>query len=239
MKNQAASIAVITVFLTLTPAVVLAQAGVPSTPPPNVELRPVPPSSAEQPTAPTYELKAKWNERMSADVMSVPLKNESDKPMEIIGVQASGGVFIADFPAKIAPGKEDRLSVVHVASDNTEGDLDIIRVYTDQGIKEILIKIAREKAAAFDTRELTWKAGDPAEAKTATLTVSANTAVPTKARVTGGHSAVLEKATETTWKIKVTPESTAKSGRFAVFIEFDKPLPGTAPVILGVIQPKE
>lgn len=210
-----------------------------SKPPADAPLRPVPESSAIQPKAPMYELSAKWNERMSVDVMSVPLKNESDRPLEVLGVQATRGIFIGDFPDKIAPGKEDLLSLVYVASDNTDGDIELIRVYTDQGIKEILIKVDREAAVNFDTRELSWVVGEDATPKVALLSVVSNTVVPQGVRVTGGHRAVLENAGEGRWRVRVTPDSTAKSGRFAVFVDFDKPLPGMAPVILGAIRPKE
>jgi len=225
--------------LSLAPTYLLAQAGTPSTPPADVPLRPVPPADPAQPAPPTYELTAKWNERWSVSVLSVPFKNESEKPLKILGVQATRGIFIGDFPSTIGPGREDTIAFVHEGADNTDGDLDLIRVLTDQGIKEILVKIAREAAVKFDVRELAWTVGDAAEAKSATITVTAGTVTPQKARVTGGHQAVLESAGAHTWRVKVTPASTAKSGKFAVFVDFDQPLPGTAPVILGVIQPKE
>gem|GEM_PF-4064834 len=196
-------------------------------------------SNAVQPGIPAYELQARWSDKMSANILNVPLKNEGDRPMEVIGVQATRGIFIADFPAKVAPGKEDRLSVVYVADENTDGDLEQIRVYTDQGIKEILVRVVRETAVSFDTRELKWTVGDGGETKVVTITTAANTVVPQKVRVTSGHTAVLEKAGEGQWRVKVTPASAVKSGRFAVFVDFDKPLPGTAPVILGVIQARE
>lgn len=239
MKTTLASFLVTAVCLALMPVSLLAQTSTPSTPPANVPLRLVPPSDPVQPAPPTYELTAKWNERSSATVLSVPFKNESEKPLKVLGVQATRGIFIGDFPTTIGAKQEDKIFFVYEAADNTDGDVDLIRVLTDQGIKEILVKIVREAAVKFDTRELTWTAGDAASAKSATLTVTAGTVTPKKVRVTGGHHAVLETAGANTWKVSVTPASTAKSGKFAVFVDFDRPLPGTAPVILGVIQPKE
>ena len=190
------------------------------------------------PAPPTYELTAKWNERGSA-VLSVPIKNDFGRPLKILGVQATRGVFIGDFPTTLGAQKEDVISFVYEAADNTDGDTDLIRVLTDRGIREIIVKIVREAAVNLSARELSWKVGEAAEAKSVTLTVAAGTVTPQKVRVTGGHQVVLETSGAGLWRIKVTPASTAKAGTFAVFVEFDQPLPGTAPVILGVIQPKE
>lgn len=236
MKTPLHSVSATAVLLF--PALLFAQAGAHSVPPAGVELRAVPPADPAQPTPPAYELTAKWNERGSK-LLTVPLKNDSERPLHVLGVQATRGVFVADFPAVLAPGKADDIAFVYEAADNTDGDTDLIRILTDQGIREILVKIAREAAVRFDTRELTWKVGDSVSAKSATITVAAGTVTPKKVRVSGGHQAVLESAGANTWKVSITPASTAKSGKFAVFVDFDQPLPGTAPVILGVIQPKE
>lgn len=237
MTNSPLKFLVVGLCLAGVPVALLAQAGVPSTPPQNAELRPVVPSNPAQPAPLTYELTAAWNSRTQAH--SVPLANDSDKQLEVLGVQSSSGIFLVDFPQKIAAKKSDSIGFVYHAADNTDGDLDLIRVLTDQGIKDILVKIVRESAVKFDTRELQWTAGDALEAKSATITVTTGTVTPQKVRVAGGHQAVLEAAGANTWKVKITPASTAKSGKFVVSVDFDQPLPGTAPVILGVIRPKE
>lgn len=220
------------------PSLLLAQPGVKSTPPANATLRPVVVSDPAQPAPPTYELALKWNDR-STNVLSVPLKNDSDKALKVLGIQATRGIFISDFPSNIAAKKEDSISFVYSAADNTDGDTDLIRVLTDNGIKEIILKIVREEAVQFDVKELRWTAGGTADTKTATITVLAGATVPQKLRVSGGNSAVLETVDATTWRVKVTPASTAKSGQFAVFVDFDKGLPGKSATILGIIQPKE
>lgn len=226
-------------FCVVTPAVLLGAAGVVSSPPANVTLRPVvSPEVTGQPPPPTYELALKWNDRATA-VLTVPLKNDDEKPLKILGVQATRGIFIVDFPGTVPSKKEEKLSFIYSAADNTDGDTDLIRLLTDQGLKEIVLKLAREEVVRFDAKELAWAAGAPAEAKAITLTVAAGTAVPVRARATGGNQAVLEPVNATTWRVKVTPASTAKSGSFPIFLDFDQPLPGRAPVILGVIQPKE
>jgi hypothetical protein len=205
----------------------------------DVPLRPVVTAETPaQPAPPKYEMNLKWNER-GTNVLTVPFKNESDRPMKVLGVQATRGIFIGDYPSNVGPKKEDFIAFVYDAADDTDGDIDIIRALTDQGIKEIHVKVNREDAVSLAAREVRWTVGDAATAKTVALTVTAGTATPTKVRATGGHTAVLEKSSATAWTVKITPSSTAKSGTFAVFVEFDQPLPGKATVILGNIQPKE
>lgn len=210
-----------------------------SVPPANVPLRAVVTAAVNgQPLPPTYEIPLKWNER-DTTVLSVPIKNSGDKIMKVLGVQATRGIFVGDYPGTIPAGKEDSLAVIYSAADNTDGDLDIIRVLTDQGIKEVHLKIARETAVQFSARELHWTVGEPLATKTVKLTVAANTATPKNAKALGNHAATLEKISATEWNVKVTPGSTAKSGTFLVALEFDRAIPGKATTILGVIDPKE
>jgi hypothetical protein len=172
-------------------------------------------------------------------VQTVPLANDTDQPLQILGVQTSGGLFVVDFPDKLPAKKSDTIAFVHQPAENSDGDLEVIRVLTDQGIRQIHVKVAREEVARLDLRELRWTVGDPVTAKSATLTLTAGTVQPVRVRATGGSKAELERVDATTWRIKVTPAATAKSGQFAVFVDFDQALPGKAIVILGVIQPKE
>jgi hypothetical protein len=213
-------------------------AGGVSTSPANAHLRPVVTAGPAQPAPPTYELALKWDDR-STNVLTVPLKNESEKPLKVVGVQATRGIFISDYPVTVGAKKESNISFVYSAADNTDGDIDRIRVLTDQGIKEIVLKIAREEAVRFDVKELRWRVGAIADTKTVTITTTAGTAIPRSVRAGNGNRAVLEPVNGSTWRVQITPGSTAKSGQFAVLVDFDRALPGKSTVILGIIQPRE
>jgi len=205
-----------------------------ATPPQNVPLLPISGGlSALAP--PTYKVPLAWNERADK-VLSISIKNDSGKALKIYGAQATGGVFIVDYPTNLEPGIDDIISFLHNAPDNTDDESDLISLLTDQGIKVLRLDIVRQPAVSFDRRELTWTAGGPAETKTVTLTAAPSTVVPQKIHATAGVTAVLEQISATTWVVKVTPASTAKPGKFAVFVDFDQPLPGQATVILGEIQ---
>jgi len=191
-----------------------------------------------QPLPPVYEISLKWNQR-DTTVLPVPFKNGGEKVMKILGVQATRGIFVADFPSTVPAGKEETISIVYSAADNTDGDMDVIRVLTDQGIKEVHLRIARETVVQLSTRELHWTVGETLAAKTVKLTVAANTVTPKNAKALGSSSAVLEKLSPTEWNLKVTPGTTVKSGTFVVVLEFDRPLPGKATTVLGIVDPKE
>lgn len=226
-------------WLALASVPILAQTGAPQTPLADIPLRAVVPGDLAQSAPPVYELVAKWNDRGGNNLFTVPFKNDFGKPLQVLGVQATGGIFITDYPGKVAGKKAETIAFVYNAADNTDGDFDVIRLLTNFGVRDIHVKIAREEAVQFDARELRWSAGGAADTKTVTLTLAAGTVTPVRARATGGHQAVLEAVNATTWRVKITPGSTAKSGQFAVFVDFDKALPGKAAVILGVIQPRE
>lgn len=209
--------------------------GNPSVAPANVPLRPVIAEDPAQLRPPQFEIAVGWNDR-TKDKLSVPLTNASDKPLQVLGVQATRGIFIVDYPNKIKAKGDDLIDFIYDAADNTDGDMEVIRVKTDQGIKLIHVQIKRSAVFNFDTRELRWKVGGKADTKTVTLKVPDSQVAPKRAKSSsGGHTAEIEKVDGTTFRIKVTPSSTDKATQFAVAIEFDQPLPGVAPVIMGVV----
>jgi hypothetical protein len=208
-----------------------------SRPPEGVELRPVVSVDPVQPAPPTYELALSWSEK-SSELLSVPIRNESAKPLKVLGAQATGGVFIGEYSALIEPGQQGSISFFYQGAADTDEQTAIIRLLTDQGIKVIRINLLRQEVVQVDTRELHWIAGDKTDEKIVTLTVAAGTVMPLKARTSGGRVR-LEAVDATTWRLHIAPASTEHSGQFPVFVDFSPALPGKAVVILGVVQPQE
>lgn len=186
---------------------------------------------------PAYEVTLKWNERGSS-VVSVPLTNDSDKPLKVIGVQATRGVFIGDYPSTVAPKNDAKVYLVYESAENTEGDTDIIRFLTDQGIKEILVKVTRERVASFDTRHVTWKVGASPEAQAVKVTVVTGATMPKAVRTIKGASATLEFPGAGQYVIKIQPDTTDHPHTFPVFVDFDPALPGGAVVVTCIIEKK-
>jgi hypothetical protein len=220
--------------LVFLPIFAWAQTGVTSTP----STLPRVAAGAEPTGMPTYELALKWNDRWSGGVLLVPLKNDSDKPLNILGVQATSGLFVGDFPATIAPRKEDTIGFVYNTADNTESESDIIRVLTDDGVKQILVKHVREPLVQFSARRLTWAVAEAATAKSIEVSVASNVTMPKAVRTTKGNTATLEFPSAGQYRIRVTPGSTSEAQVFPVFVDFDPALPGGSVIITGVIEKK-
>lgn len=186
-------------------------------------------------TSAALEVPLKWNSRGS-DVLSVPIKNDSDKPLKVLGVQATRGLFLGDYPSEIRAKAEDRISFIYQAPDNTEGSVDIIRVLTDRGIVEIPVKLAREEAVRFDSRKVSWQVGEASDEKSITITVSGSVTMPKAARTTKGNSATLDFLGGGQFRVRVRPGSTSDVQTFPVFVDFDPALPGGAMVLTCAIE---
>lgn len=195
-------------------------------------------SASDSKNTPTYELSLNWNDNLS-NVLTAPIANAGTATMAVLGVQATSGIFISDYPTSIGAGKTDAVSFIYNAAANTDGDTELIRLLTDQGIQEIRVRLTREKVVTLDAKEVQWTVGESPSAKVVTLTVAAGTAKPTKVTAAGNNRAELKAVNSTIWTISITPGSTTRTGKFPVFVEFDKELPGTAVVILANIQPAQ
>lgn len=206
-----------------------------SVPPPGVPLRPVINADPVQLRPAQFEITAAWNEK-TKDKLSVPLSNSGDTVLAVLGVQATRGIFIVDFPSKVKAKGEDKINFIYDAADDTDGDMEVIRVKTDQGIVVLNVHITRQAAVTFDKKELNWKTGAKADPQTVTIKIPNGQVSPKKLKVSGsGNKADLVKVDGQTYQVKVTPALTAKSTQFAVTVQFDQPLPGVAPVIRCVV----
>ena len=194
------------------------------------------PATGADEKVPTYELPLTWSDQASA-LLSVPVSNGEKQALTVLGIQATSGIFISDYPNAIEPGKTDAISFIYNAPESSDGTAELIRLLTNQGIKEVRIHLQREQAVMADTREVRWSVGEEGAAKIVTLSVKPGTVRPVRVATVGGNRAKLEAVNETTWTIAVAPESTAQSSRFPIFVYFDKRLPGAALVIQGSVQP--
>lgn len=194
--------------------------------------------TSESRNIPTYDLALKWNDSLST-VLTAPITNTAKSAMTVLGVQATSGIFISEYPPGVGVGKTEMVSFIYNAAANSDGDTELIRLLTNQGIQEMRVRLTREKVVTLDTKEVQWTVGQPPSTKVVSLTVAAGTAKPTKVTVGGDNQAVLKAISSTSWTISITPGTTTRTTKFPVFVEFDKNLPGTAVVILGNVQPAQ
>ncbi|HEY0966382.1 MAG TPA: hypothetical protein VGD88_03240 [Opitutaceae bacterium] len=92
-----------------------------------------------------YTLTSKWNERR-IDV-EVIYKNISEQALVVQGIQCSEGLFIVDYPKAIPANGSGKISVIVEARDNSENEVDLIRLKTNQGEKLLRVKAATNSGA--------------------------------------------------------------------------------------------
>ena len=182
-------------------------------------------------------LTAKWND--TTQTFIVEFRNDSNSLLRIDGIQTSNGLYVVDFPKNVPKKGSADITLIYAPQPGVSSTVDIVKLLTDQGEKVVQVVHSREIVARFDTQQLTWAAGDARVGKSAIITVTANTAVPTGVRALGpGNYAVLEPLGNGSYRVTVTPGSTAKAGHFPVFVDFNPALPGVAPVIACDITAK-
>jgi hypothetical protein len=206
--------------------------------PSGTELPRVVDPSTTQTASPKYQLSMKWNER-NTNVLTVPFKNDTGKSLFCYGVQATRGIYIGDYPTRLQPGQQDNIAFFYDAADNTEGDQDLIRLLTDQGVKEIVVKVSRDAVVQYDTRRLVWSIGDAPEAKSITITITGGVTMPKAVRAAKGCTATLDFSHRGEYRVTLKPDSTAEPQLFPVFIDFDPALPGGSVVVTGVVAKKQ
>jgi len=182
-------------------------------------------------------LALKWNEAQRSFIIT--LDNPSDVPLNVMGVQTSNGVYVADFPRSIpAQGKSDfRLLYFNGVGGGT-GEVDLLRVLTDRGERVVQIDHDRDPSAQLDKTTLQWSQGATVAAKTVTLVVTPGTSLPLAVRAMGtGNQATLEPIGKNRYRISITPGATDKIMQFPVIITFDQAAPGETAVIACEVVP--
>jgi hypothetical protein len=199
--------------------------------------RPVNEPVTTQPTPPSMSLRLKWDE--SSRTFNVPVANDESRVLRVLGVQATAGLFVVDFPKTIPPHGSADFTFLYAARPGLGGTADVIRVRTDRGEKVVQINHDREPTAQLDSLALNWQQDEAARGKSVILTVPARTAVPKGVKAMGsGNAAELQPLGDGRYRVTVTPASTAKPQKFPVFVQLEPAVPGVANVILCSVEPK-
>jgi len=183
-----------------------------------------------------FNLGLKWNE--NARHFSVAVPNSKKFPLDVIGVQPSGGLFITSIPKVIpAQGTAD-VNVLLVGETGSVQETSVLRVLTSGGEIVVQVNHTREQVAQFDSTKVKWIQGSKPAAQTVTLTMAPNTAVPTGVRVMGSNAtAKLTALGNSQYSITLTPISTANASTFPAVVSFQPSLPGVSGVIGCEISP--
>lgn len=184
----------------------------------------------------TFSLGLKWNE--TARHFSVPLINSGAQPLKVLGVQASPGLYLTNFPKNVAPGASSDITVLFVDEAGASSGTDFLKVLTSDGTKIIAINHDRAPVVQFDQSSLTWAQGDAVAAKSVIITVSGGVTKPIGVKaLNAGHKAILTDLGNGKWSVAVTPSSTKSATRFPVKVEFSPALPGVPGLIICDVAP--
>jgi hypothetical protein len=195
------------------------------------------PNNANQPEAvlSAQRLVLNWNESFGALTVNVP--NESSLPATVYGVQTTGALYVADFPATIPAKGEASFLLLYAARPGAGGATDLLRVITDRAEKVIPVSYEREQAFQLSAATLRWSVGEFSAGKEIVLTMPGAKTAPKSVRAGGeGNKAELRSLGDGRYSVTITPGSTATPRQFPVFIEFEKAVPGVAAVIFCTVS---
>lgn len=176
-----------------------------------------------------FAINLKWDE--VSYKFKVFVENDHPSDLEILGVQASLGLYIANVPAKIPANGKAKITLIWVGSPGVPAGTEFLKVLTPVGEKTVEIEAQQEKRVDFDTRELVWiKDGS---SKTQTVTIKCSDPVKiVSVRAAGlGNTAVLKEDSPGVYRVEVTPGSVQRPTFFPVTIEFSPNLSGVGSVI--------
>ena len=188
-------------------------------------------STPERPETPTVSLALKVGEALRT--FTVTVQNGEGNPLKVYGAQATGSLYVVDYPREIAAKGEATVTLLYLARQNSTATADLLRLITSGGEKTVQFNHDREAAVQFDATSLQWRQDEAAVAKAVTVTIPNQVTVPKGVSVMdAGSTAAIEALGGGRYRIFITPGSTAKPRRFPVMIQFAPALPGANTVIV-------
>lgn len=182
-----------------------------------------------------YELPLAWDDVGGDRVRSLAIKNDGKAALQIYGAQATSGIFVVDYPTAVAPGRSESLGFIYIAPSNTVNELEVVRLLTSEGIKELSITATREQAAVVSKRVLQWTAGEEAAAQSVTVDLPGSRTALRAARSLRGITTRIEFPSAGSARVWVQPASTNTPGSFPIWLDFEPALPGGPVVLTGEI----
>lgn len=162
--------------------------------------------------------------------VQILVSNPGTKALQVLGVQSTGGLYVVDYPKTIPAGGSASVSAIYEAKAGTDSDVELIRLKTDVGEKLVRLTLAREPVVTFETKQLKWTVGERLQAKTVLVVLDKGVTIKGVA-APKGHSAEVQKINATSYRIVITPQSTAKATTFPVSVTLDPSVPGIMPFI--------
>jgi len=155
----------------------------------------------------------------------VPVPNVSGSAVQVLGVQATGDLFIENIPNSIPAGGSANVTVLYFSTGGTSGGNDLIRVLTSSGLIVIPVSHGRPQPVTWSANSLSWAIGETG-VKSMTITVTGDATTPMAARALGvGNSATITPLFNGSYRIDVQPGNTAQANVFPVIVDLSPVLP--------------
>lgn len=180
-----------------------------------------------------FVIKPKWDE--ASYKFAVYVENEHPSDLEVLGVQASPGLYIANVPNKIPASGRAKITLIWAGSPGVANGAEYLKVLTPVGEKTVQIDLQQEKRVDFDTHELSWRVGGLGETKVVTIKCGTPVKIVAVQAAGAGNTATVKEVTPGIYQVEVTPGSVKRQGFFPVTIEFSPVLSGVPSVIQCVI----
>lgn len=165
----------------------------------------------------------------------VPVSNASSSAVQVLGVQATGDLFIESFPSSIPASSSANLTVLYYGTGGTSGGMDLIRVLTSSGLVVIPVNHGRPQAVALSASSLNWALGETG-VKSVTITITGGATVPMAARAMGvGNTATITSLLNGSYRIDVQPGDTTQANQFPVMVDMNPVLPDVTVAIYCVV----
>jgi|GEM_PF-6126289 len=177
-----------------------------------------------------FSLGLKWNE--SGRQFLVPISNPTAAPIDIIGVQATGGLYVSNIPAKIPANGTVKITLLLITREGMSNTHEIVKVLTSIGEQVLQVNHDREPALVFDPSGLRWKVGEANATKDVAVTIKIPGMKLATARCLGGENkATIEDLGSGNYIVHVIAGDTAKPNTFPVFLDTQPRTPGAVAVV--------
>lgn len=176
-----------------------------------------------------FELKLRRDERASK--FNVTVENETRDDLAILGVQASLGLYVVKFPAKIPGNGKAKITLIWAGAEGAASDTEFVRILTPVGEKTITVEPRLDKVISYDTQNLVWPVGGAPAAKTVTVTCVAPTKLVSAQAAGSANQVTITDQGGGIYKVSVLPGSVAAPTLFPVLLEFSPKPVGVSTVI--------
>lgn len=174
-----------------------------------------------------------WTDTSKA--VQIAITNSGATPLQILGVQSTSGLFVVDYPRTVPPKGSANLSAIYEARPGSDSEVELVRLKTADGERVVRVTLAREPVVTLETKQLRWTVGEAATPKSVLVAVDRGVTIRA-VNAARGATATVQAVNATTYRVVVTPASTARAASFPVALALSPSAPGVTPFITCTVE---